>query len=88
MENSGKSVFKTFHFSCSDSAHIGYLVTREGPEMDFSWQTGVVPAASSGPGLSASYTGCDSALEELGLRRLLPVVLNLDFSFHLLILLL
>lgn len=56
--------------------------------MDFELAGRSCTTASPGPGLSASYTGCDSALEELGLRRLLPVVLNLDFSFHLLIFLL
>ena len=42
------------------------------------WRTGVVPAASSGPGLSVSYIWCNSALEELGLRNLRPVVLHFD----------
>ena len=59
---------------------------------DLKWilsrQTGVAPAASSGPDLSVSYMQCNSALEELGFRRLFPVVLHFDFCFQSLIFLL
>ena len=40
------------------------------------------------PGLSVSYMWCNSASEELSLKRLLPVVLHFDFCFHSLIFLL